>query len=125
MTGTVRVIVPKLALLTAIRLSPGVVPGMSKFTWLKTLKNSARNCTFIDPLNRKFLNSPMFQLWNEGPRRKPFGTSPNVPTSATAKAAGLNHSVSARTGWRRERLTGELGAVGCCRQALAAIGPIR
>ncbi len=69
MTGTVRVIVPKLALLTAMRLSPGVVPGMSKFTWLKTLKNSARNCMFIEPLKRKFRNTPMFQLWNDGPRR--------------------------------------------------------
>src|SRR5688572_26325908 len=35
----------------------------------------------------------MFQLWNERPRRNPFETSPNVPTSATANAAGLNHSV--------------------------------
>src|SRR6266536_2790304 len=91
-TGTVRVSFPKLALLTAIRLSDGVVPGMSKFTWLKTLKISIRNCAFISRLERKFLKSPIFQLWNDGPYRKPLGTSPNVPMSFTVNAAGLNHS---------------------------------
>src|SRR5687767_8870603 len=85
---------PKLALFTAMRLSPGVVPGISKFTWLKTLKNSMRSCTLLWLVPyRKFLNRPMFQLWNDGPRRNPLGTSPKVPTSATANAAGLNQSV--------------------------------
>ena len=58
--GSVRVMTPKLPPLR-------FVFGMSKFTWLKTLKNSARNCTFMSVPMRKFLNSPMSQVCRFGP----------------------------------------------------------
>ena len=50
MTGTVLVIFPKLALLTAIRLSPGVVPGMSNEDFVAAAEAAKDGCPISQAL---------------------------------------------------------------------------
>ena len=58
--GCVLVMRPNEALFTA-------VAGLSKFTWLNTLNNSARNCMLMSLPKRIILNNPMSQLYVLGP----------------------------------------------------------
>src|SRR5579864_8426333 len=61
-----------------------------RFGWLKVLKNSPRNCAIQRSVMRIFLNRPISQLNNPGPRRAPLPTLPTVPAAGRAKAAGFS-----------------------------------
>ena len=68
---------------------PRLFPGGLKFTLLKRLKNSVRNCSFICSLMVKFLIAPKSVLKNPGARRVFFPEFQNVPM-----ALGANFEVS-------------------------------
>src|SRR5947209_774858 len=72
---------------TALRLLIGLV----KFTWLKRLKNSARNSTFFDSLNGKRLMIEKSTFVCRGPRKT---LRPTLPMSVQTTAA-FEHVASA------------------------------
>ena len=65
------------------------VPGSRKFAWLKTLKNSARNCNLTRSRIGKLFEKFISKLSDPGPRIMPLATLPNVPIAGSAKALGL------------------------------------
>src|SRR5437868_9213960 len=66
-----------------------VVPGLLKFTLLKMLKNSARNCKVKRSARCVFFNSPTSLLNTRGPRSMFLPELPKVPG-----ALGTNFEVS-------------------------------
>src|SRR5213594_4580032 len=65
--------------------------GVSKVAWLKTLKNSARNCRFKPSLRVTRLNNDVSTLYALGPRSAPRDTLPKVPVSGSEKALGSKY----------------------------------
>src|SRR5581483_10236208 len=81
------VICPKLLELKAA--IPVLADGSFKFTRLKTLKYSARNCSFQRSVMLKFFISPMSHVQYLGPRSAPLVVLPKIPAAGCWKAAGL------------------------------------
>src|SRR6266403_2258504 len=84
--------VPTLVLFAPPRvLNPplAVPPGGEKFTLLKMLKNSDRNCRDFDSVNLKFLKRAKSKFSNLGPRSVLRPRVPYVKGGGTVKAAGL------------------------------------
>src|SRR5262245_40456059 len=67
------------------------VPGLLKFVWFSTLKNSARYCKFQRSVIRKFLCAEKSMLNVPGPRRIFRPALPKVPSCATLKDSVVNH----------------------------------
>ena len=57
-------------------------------TWLNVLNVSSRNWTVTRSPMRVFLNSEMSHWLMPGPRRKPFGVEPSVPSADARTRAG-------------------------------------
>src|SRR5262245_37983661 len=65
--------------------------GVSKFTWLKMLKNSARNCKATSSVTATLLNSEVSAFHDLGPRYMPRDTLPKVPVGGSKKALGSKY----------------------------------
>ena len=65
-------------------------PGLLKFAWLKTLKNSARILKAHSfPEIAKRLKIPISVLNTPGPRKRPLPRVPKLPSGGMAKAMGF------------------------------------
>src|SRR4029077_15780274 len=67
-------------------------PGGAKFTLLRTLKNSERNCKDFDSVSLKFLNRAKSKFSDLGARSVLFPSVRCVKGRGTLKAAGLYHA---------------------------------
>src|SRR5262249_50781550 len=57
------------------------IAGLAQFGWLRTLKNSARNCTPTRSLALNVLTSEKSQLWRPGPRQLLRPAGPKLAAS--------------------------------------------
>src|SRR5260370_30930055 len=62
------------------------------WAWLKTLKNSARNCKFSLSVRRVSFNKAMSQLLTPGPWKKRRCEFPSCPTVSSVKPDVLKYS---------------------------------
>src|SRR5438045_1009709 len=79
----------------ALRMTPKswllkVALGVPKFTRLKALKNSVRNCRFFFSVMGKFFIRAVSKFFRPGPRNKLRPALPNFSGCGRAKAAVLN-----------------------------------
>ena len=71
--------------------TPTVELGNPNSGWLKPLKNSERNCSSRDSLNRNFFAIEKSTLYRFGAFSEFRPNVPQVKAGPEAKAAGLNH----------------------------------
>src|SRR2546425_3357634 len=71
-----------------------VVLGSRRFTWLKALNASQRNCTYLFSPNANFFISPRLTTCELGPSRIPIPELPKRYGPGLSKAPGLNHKLA-------------------------------
>src|SRR5271169_492975 len=81
-----------LAVVTSPKLASVMVPsGGPNCAWLKALKNSARNATFILSVSLVSFCKVMSQLLSPGPWKKKRGASPSCPMASLVNREVLKY----------------------------------